>query len=107
MENSMRHYAGIIHIGTVNMAMKIISYTSMADMEVIENVSQEVMYGEEVFKTHHVSFRSLNEICRILNGSNNCCAIMISTMYELLRRRQSAKPIICSTHWINPGAHRL
>lgn len=68
MENSMRHYAGIIHIGTVNMAMKIISYTSMADMEVIENVSQEVMYGEEVFKTHHVSFRSLNEICRILNG---------------------------------------
>ena len=68
MENRVRQYAGIIHIGTVNMAMKIISYTAMDDMTIIENVSQEVEYGEEVFKTHHVSFRSLNEICRILNG---------------------------------------
>ena len=68
MENNTRHYFGIIHIGTVNMAMKIISFTSLDDMEVIENVSQEVEYGEEVFKTHHVSFQSLNEICRILTG---------------------------------------
>lgn len=64
----MRRYVGIIHIGTVNMAMKIVSYSSMEDMTVIENVSREIQYGEEVFKTHHVSFQSLNEICRILNG---------------------------------------
>ena len=80
MENSMRHYAGIIHIGTVNMAMKNHLVYVNGGYGSRENVSQEVMYGRKVFKTHHVSFRSLNEICRILNGSNNCCAIMISTM---------------------------
>lgn len=66
METANKKYFGIIHIGTVNMALKIIAYSSLEDMEVIENVSREVKYGEAVFQTHHVSFQSLSEICTIL-----------------------------------------
>lgn len=63
-----RKYVGIIHIGTVNMTMKILSYTSISDVSVIETVSREVSYGEEVFQSHHVNFQSLREICHILLG---------------------------------------
>lgn len=66
MENRARRLFGIIHIGTVNMTLKIIAYSSLDDMEIIENVSKEVRYGGEVFTRHHVSFQSLNEICTIL-----------------------------------------
>ena len=67
MEHQAKRQFGIIHIGTVNMTLKIIAYSSLDDMEVIENVSREVKYGGEVFTRHHVSFQSLNEICTILN----------------------------------------
>lgn len=66
MENRARRLFGIIHIGTVNMTLKIIAYSSLDDMEIIENVSKEIRYGGEVFTRHHVSFQSLNEICTIL-----------------------------------------
>lgn len=66
MENRARRLFGIIHIGTVNMTLKIIAYSSLDDMEIIENVSKEVRYGGEVFTRHHVNFQSLNEICTIL-----------------------------------------
>lgn len=66
MENQSKRLFGIIHIGTVNMTLKIISYSSLDTMEIIENVSKEVRYGGEVFTRHHVSFQSLNEICTIL-----------------------------------------
>ena len=68
MEKQTRNVLGIIHIGTVNMTMKIISYSSLDDMEIIENVAQEVKYGEMVFQSRHVSFQSLNEICQVLLG---------------------------------------
>lgn len=42
MEKKTRNVLGIIHLGTVNMTMKIISYSSLDDMEIIENVAQEV-----------------------------------------------------------------
>ncbi len=58
---------GIIHIGTVNMTLKIIMYSGLDDMEIIESVLREVKYGGEVFTRRHVSFQSLNEICTILN----------------------------------------
>ena len=63
MEKQTRNVFGIIHIGTVNMTLKVIAYSSLDDMEIIENVSREVKYGETVFKRHNVSFQSLNEIC--------------------------------------------
>lgn len=68
MEKQTRNVLGIIHIGTVNMTMKIIAYSSLDDMEIIENVAQEVKYGEMVFQSRHVSFQSLNEICQVLLG---------------------------------------
>ena len=68
MEKKTRNVLGIIHLGTVNMTMKIISYSSLDDMEIIENVAQEVKYGEMVFQSRHVSFQSLNEICQVLLG---------------------------------------
>lgn len=68
MEKQTRNVLGIIHIGTVNMTLKVIAYSSLDDMEIIENVSREVRYGEKAFQRHHVSFHSLNEICQILLG---------------------------------------
>lgn len=68
MNQQARKLFGIIHIGTVNMTLKIIAYSSLDDMEIIENVAREVRYGEEVFNSHHVNFQSLNEICSILTG---------------------------------------
>lgn len=68
MEKQTRNVLGIIHLGTVNMTMKIIAYSSLDDMEIIENVAQEVKYGEMVFQSRHVSFQSLNEICQVLLG---------------------------------------
>ena len=68
MDQQARKLFGIIHIGTVNMTLKIIAYSSLDDMEIIENVAREVKYGEQVFNTHHVSFQSLNEICSVLTG---------------------------------------
>ena len=56
MEKQTRNVFGIIHIGTVNMTLKVIAYSSLDDMEIIENVSREVKYGETVFQRHHVSF---------------------------------------------------
>lgn len=68
MNQQARKLFGIIHIGTVNMTLKIIAYSSLDDMEIIENVAREVRYGEQVFNSHHVSFQSLNEICSVLMG---------------------------------------
>ena len=68
MNQQARKLFGIIHIGTVNMTLKIIAYSSLDDMEIIENVAKEVKYGEQVFNSHHVNFQSLNEICKVLNG---------------------------------------
>ena len=42
MEKQTRNVFGIIHIGTVNMTLKVIAYSSLDDMEIIENVSREV-----------------------------------------------------------------
>lgn len=68
MKGHKKRMVGIIHIGTVNMTLKIISYTSLDAMETIESVSQEIRYGSDVFISHHVTFASLQEICRILSG---------------------------------------
>lgn len=62
------HVCGIIHIGSVNMTLKIIAYSSLDDMKVIENVSKEIKYGERIFQCHHVSFEALSEICQVLLG---------------------------------------
>lgn len=71
-----RKYVGIIHIGTVNMTMKILSYTSISDVSVIETVSREVSYGEEVFQSHHVNFQSLRKFAIYSLALNSYCRIM-------------------------------
>lgn len=63
MERQPKRLFGIIHIGTVNMTLKIMSYSSLEDMKIIENLSKEVGYGDEVFASHHVSYQALHEIC--------------------------------------------
>jgi exopolyphosphatase/guanosine-5'-triphosphate,3'-diphosphate pyrophosphatase len=68
MNDSKNHLFGIIHIGSATMTLRIISCSSIDDMEIIEHVSHEVDYGEEVFQTKRISFASLNTMCRILGG---------------------------------------
>jgi exopolyphosphatase/guanosine-5'-triphosphate,3'-diphosphate pyrophosphatase len=68
MESRTRREFGIIHIGSVRISLQIISCSGMDDFQILENVSKESGYGEEVFLTHIISFESLNELCRILLG---------------------------------------
>ena len=83
MEKQTRNVFGIIHIGTVNMTLKVIAYSSLDDMEIIENVSREVKYGETVFQRHHV---------RSCWDSASSFATMMSKMSASCRRQSSAKP---------------
>lgn len=59
---------GIIHVGSAFMSLHIVSYEAVDQIEIIERITREVSYGEEVFQTKRLSFESLNEMCDILKG---------------------------------------
>ena len=59
---------GIVHIGSIKTSAAIVRYRSPAAVEVIESASKETAFGEEIFRTHRLSFESLHELCTILQG---------------------------------------
>lgn len=59
---------GIIHIGSIHTSMAIVKYHSPTNIEIIESANKEIPLGEEVFRTHHLSFASIHELCHILQG---------------------------------------
>ncbi len=59
---------GIIHIGSIHTSMAIVNYHSPTNIEIIESANKEIPLGEEVFRTHHLSFASIHELCHILQG---------------------------------------
>ena len=59
---------GIIHIGSIHTSMAIVNYRSPTNIEIIESANKEIPLGEEVFRTHHLSFASIHELCHILQG---------------------------------------
>lgn len=59
---------GIVHIGSIHTSMAIVNYRSPTDIKVIESANKELPLGEEVFRTHRLSFASIHELSRILQG---------------------------------------
>ena len=64
----MTNLFGVMHIGSEQISLQIVEYTSLADMRIVEKVSSEISLGEETFKTGNLSFASAREICNLLKG---------------------------------------
>ena len=59
---------GVIHIGSSNLSMKIVSYAAIDDIRVIESVRKQTSFGEEVFLNKKLSFSSTRRLCDMLRG---------------------------------------
>jgi len=59
---------GIIHIGSIHTSMAIVKYHSPTQIEVIDSANKEMPLGEEVFRTHRLSFASIHALSTILQG---------------------------------------
>jgi exopolyphosphatase/guanosine-5'-triphosphate,3'-diphosphate pyrophosphatase len=59
---------GVMHIGSEQVSLQIVQYSSLADMQVVEKVSSQMALGEETFKTGKISFAAVREICELLKG---------------------------------------
>jgi len=68
MSSRATNLFGVMHIGSEQISLQIVEYTSLADMKIVERVSSEISLGEETFKTGKLSFTSAREICNLLKG---------------------------------------
>jgi len=50
------------------MSITILEYKSIDDVRVIDYAAREVTFGEELFQTSRLSFKTIEEICDILKG---------------------------------------
>ncbi|WOB47151.1 hypothetical protein NX757_01820 [Veillonella atypica] len=58
----------ILHVGSSSMSITILEYKSIDDVRVIDYAAREVTFGEELFQTSRLSFKTIEEICDILKG---------------------------------------
>lgn len=57
-----------IHVGSEQIGVQIVEYTTLDDVRIVEQSYRQVMLSEETFKTGRVSFGSVSEICELLKG---------------------------------------
>ena len=60
--------AAVIHLGSENITMQIIEFTSLSEIRVVDEVRRKVKLGEETFKTRKISFGTILQIVDILKG---------------------------------------
>lgn len=58
----------VIHVGSSNMSFSIVELTDLDHIKTIEIASRDVTYGEELFQTKRLSFRTIREMCTVLKG---------------------------------------
>ena len=58
----------ILHVGSSSMSITILEYKSIDDVRVIDCAAREVNFGEELYQTSRLSFKTIEEICDILKG---------------------------------------
>lgn len=58
----------IIHVGSSSMSIMIVEYSDMEHVKIIEQAKREVTFGEELFQTKKLSFKTIREMCRVLKG---------------------------------------
>jgi exopolyphosphatase/guanosine-5'-triphosphate,3'-diphosphate pyrophosphatase len=64
----MPNFFGVIHIGSEQVSLQIVEYTTLQDMKIVERASSQVTLGEETFKTGKISFAAVRELCELLKG---------------------------------------
>ena len=52
----------ILHVGSSSMSITILEYKSIDDVRVIDCAAREVTFGEELFQTSRLSFKTIEEI---------------------------------------------
>ena len=57
-----------IHLGSEQVSLQIVEYTSVGELKVVESASRQVTLGEETFKTGKLSFGAVSEVCELLKG---------------------------------------
>ena len=58
----------VLHVGSSSMSITILEYKGIDDVRVIDYAAREVTFGEELFQTSRLSFKTIEEICHILKG---------------------------------------
>lgn len=64
----MANFFGVMHIGSEQVSLQIVEYSSLQDMKVVERASTQVSLGEETFKTGKIGFAAVRELCDLLKG---------------------------------------
>lgn len=90
---------GIIHIGSSNLSMRIVEYTHMSEVRVIESVRKDTTFGEEVFNHKRLSFASIRKLCGMLNGLRqllNDYQVKVYAVYAtaVLREAENCRSIL-------------
>ena len=90
---------GIIHIGSSNVSMRIVEYTHMSEVRVIESVRKDTTFGEEVFNHKKLSFASIRKLCTMLNGLKqllNDYQVKVYAVYAtaVLREAENCRSIL-------------
>ena len=89
----------VLHVGSSSMSITILEYAGIDDVKVIDHASREVTFGEELFQTSRVSFKSIEEICQILKGYKQLMAdygVTKSKLYgtTVIREAQNRRSIL-------------
>ena len=58
----------VLHVGSSSMSITIVEYRDIDDVRIIDHAAREVTFGEELFQTSRLSFKTIEEICHILKG---------------------------------------
>lgn len=61
-------FFGIIHVGSEQVSLQIVEYTSLQEVRIVERACTTVSLGEETFKTGRISFAAVKELCELLKG---------------------------------------
>lgn len=89
----------IIHVGSSSMSIMIVEYSDLDHMKVIEQAKREVTFGEELFQTKKLSFKTIREMCRILKGYRELMETYGVTNYKavatsVIREAENSRNII-------------
>ena len=68
MSTSSPRMFATIHLGSEQVNLNIVQYTTMEDRQIIERAGREVFLGEETFKTGRISYETVGELCELLKG---------------------------------------
>lgn len=62
------NFFGVMHVGSEQVSLQIVEYTSLQEVRIVERASTAVSLGEETFKTGRISFAAVKELCELLKG---------------------------------------